>query len=95
MTEGAHTATKPLFIPLMGIYYDAFARGEKSYEYRPYGPRWNERTCFAGRKAILSRGYGKKNRMTRTVGEVRIVPPGADFIKIYGEGKRCLAIQLV
>lgn len=52
-----------LFIPLKSEYYDAFAAGEKDTEYRAYGPRWNERTCPVGRGVVLSRGYGKKNRM--------------------------------
>ena len=54
---------KPLFIPLKGEYYDAFADGSKTWEYRPYGPRWNERTCSMGREVVLSRGYGKAHRL--------------------------------
>ena len=58
---------RPLFIPLKGKYYDEFAAGSKSEELRIYGPRWNEKTCAPGRAVVLSRGYGKKNRM---VGEI-------------------------
>ncbi len=86
---------KPLFIPLKGIYYDAFEAGVKTVEYRAYGPRWNERTCYPGRKAILSRGYGKQRRMQLTVVRATIIAPSEDFIKIYGDGKQCLAIQLI
>lgn len=71
--------TKPLFIPLKGIYFDAFKTGRKAYEYRAYGPRWNERTCFTGRPVTLSRGYGKQQRLARKIGEVLIVPPTFDF----------------
>lgn len=59
--------TKPLFIPLKTAYFEAFAKGEKTTEYRPYGPRWNERTCPVGRKVTLSQGYGKARRLTGTV----------------------------
>lgn len=58
---------KPLFIALRGEYYDAFARGEKEYEYRPRGSRWNEETCRIGRRVILSRGYGKASRMAGVI----------------------------
>lgn len=58
---------KPLFIPLKGEHYDRFERGEKDTEYRRYGPRWNEQNCPPGRPVILSRGYGKRHRLTGTV----------------------------
>lgn len=54
---------KALFIPLFTVYYNAFESGDKTEEYRPYGPRWNERTCAIGREVVLSCGYGKKRRM--------------------------------
>lgn len=54
--------TKPLFIPLKAEYFDAFVAGKKNTEYRPYGPRWNERVCAPGRRVVLSRGYGIKRR---------------------------------
>ncbi len=60
---------KPLFIPLKSEYYEAFASGKKRAEYRLYGPRWNENTCRIGRSVILSKGYGKQNRMNRTITE--------------------------
>lgn len=54
---------KPLFIPLKTEYFVAFADGSKRDELRRYGRRWNEKTCKVGRDVILSKGYGKKNRM--------------------------------
>ncbi len=60
-------SVKPLFIPLKTEYFFAFASGLKTVEYRPYGPRWNERTCTVGRKVTLSYGYGKKFRLSGTV----------------------------
>lgn len=54
---------KPLFIPLKTCYYLAFKNGSKTEELRKYGPRWNHDTCTVGREVIMSKGYGKKDRM--------------------------------
>jgi len=58
---------RPLFIPLKREYFEAFLSGKKREEFRPYGPRWNERTCRIGRRVVLSLGYGKANRLSGTV----------------------------
>lgn len=58
---------KPLFIPLKSEYYEAFKDGSKRDELRLYGPRWNEETCAVGRPVVLSKGYGKQNRMSGKV----------------------------
>jgi len=58
---------KPLFVPLKTEHYESFEDGSKTDELRQYGPRWNENTCTIGRKVTLSKGYGKKHRMTGTV----------------------------
>ena len=58
---------KPLFIPLMSQYYEAFLDGSKDTEYRLYGPVWNERNCPVGRAVTLSKGYGKKHRLCGVV----------------------------
>lgn len=58
---------KPLFIPLMSQYYEAFLDGSKDTEYRPYGPVWNELNCPVGRAVTLSKGYGKKHRLSAVV----------------------------
>lgn len=55
---------KPLFIPLKAEFFTAFERGEKNTEYRERGPRWNSKTCFVGRPVTLSKGYGKKHRLS-------------------------------
>jgi hypothetical protein len=57
-------SAKPLFIPLKTAYFEAFERGAKRQEFRPWGPRWNERTCSPGRRVVLSYGYGKERRLT-------------------------------
>lgn len=54
----------PLFVPLKTAHYEAFADGSKTEELRRYGKRWNERTCQPGREIVLSKGYGKQQRMT-------------------------------
>lgn len=61
------TPERPLFIPLKTEPFLRFRLGSKDTEYRPYGPRWNERTCRIGRAVTLSKGYGKANRLTGTV----------------------------
>lgn len=79
---------KPLFIPLKGEYFDQFAKGEKVTEYRPYGLRWNERTCSVGREVVLSRGYGKAHRLRGTVAafEARTdVTQSPVWLAIYGK----------
>lgn len=58
---------RPLFIPLKAEHYDAFDRGQKTEEYRQRGQRWNIETCRIGRRVILSRGYGKKHRLTGVI----------------------------
>ena len=58
---------RPLFIPLKTEFFLAFEAGTKTIEYRPYGPRWNERTCTVGRDVLLSHGYGTKRRLRAKV----------------------------
>ena len=58
---------RPLFIPLYSKWFYQFKSGGKSAEYRTYGPRWNEKTCFVGRAVVLSKGYGKAERLTGVV----------------------------
>lgn len=88
-------AVKPLFIPLKGEYYDAFLAGTKDTEYRRAGRGWNKRTCWIGRPATLSRGYGKKNRLHRTVQfyEERMMAT-PEVIKIYGKPTLIACIYL-
>lgn len=64
--------SKPLFIPLKREYFEAFERGEKREEYRPFGPRWNAETCRVGRTVVLSLGYGKARRITGIITSFRV-----------------------
>jgi hypothetical protein len=58
---------KPAFIPLKKKYYLEFKNGTKNTEYRKYGNRWTEKNFQIGRQVTLSLGYGKQNRMTKTI----------------------------
>jgi hypothetical protein len=58
---------KPLFIPLKSEFFEAFKNGSKTEELRRYGLRWNHDTCPIGRTVILSKGYGKQNRLQGTI----------------------------
>jgi hypothetical protein len=76
-----------LFVPLKSEYFEAFARGEKDTEYRPFGVRWNERTCRIGRPVVLSKGYGKRHRLRGVVASfarVRTSRPSAAWAACYG-----------
>lgn len=64
-------ANKPLFIPLKRRYFEQYEHSQKRSELRLYGPRWNERTCPAGRPVVLSLGYGKQSRLLGTIVEFR------------------------
>src|SRR5580658_9385003 len=49
--------SKPLWIPLRREWFIAFRDGGKGHEWRLYGPRWNEDSCFIGRPVTLALGY--------------------------------------
>ena len=89
---------KPLFVPLKREYYEAFRSGQKTTEYRKYGPRWNENTGYKGRSVILSLGYGRKHRL---FGDIVWAFKEADmkfhkgYQEIYGdEPAWCMEIRL-
>lgn len=66
-TQPEGLSAPPLFVPLRREYFEAFEQRKKKEEYRPYGPRWNEKTCHIGRRVVLSLGYGKQRRLTGTI----------------------------
>ncbi len=49
--------TPPLYVPLKAEYFRAFAEGKKTVEWRKLAGKFNERTCYVGRKVTLSNGY--------------------------------------
>jgi hypothetical protein len=65
---------KPLFIPLIRKWYEAFASGKKTFEMRAYGKQWSEKYCYEGRAVTLSLGYGKAHRLHGFVKDFRCVP---------------------
>lgn len=71
---------KPLFVPVKSEYYDQMEAGDKPYEIRKYGERWNEKTCAIGREAVISKGYGKKHRFNAKVTQfARLHPEEMSF----------------
>ena len=58
---------KPLFIALKTKHFLEFKDGTKIVEYRAHGPRWNKKVCVIGRRAVISRGYGKYERLAGTI----------------------------
>lgn len=79
---------KPLFIPLRRQFFEEFERGDKHFEYRVAGPRWNKKTCWIGRAVTLSLGYGKNRRLRGEITSFSITPTPcktATWKEIYGE----------
>lgn len=79
----------PLFIPLKAKFFDAFKAGTKTREYRLRGPRWNADTCWIGRPVILSRGYGKKDRLKGVIVGFHydtLPEKNPGWIECYGRG---------
>jgi len=86
---------KPLFIPLKREWFEAFRDGRKTIEYRPFGPRWNERTCLVGRPVVLSLGYGKAHRLTGRVARFAASTAPSklpSWESCYGPGLRMVAV---
>lgn len=69
---------KPLFIPLATKHYVNFVTVQnglvvKDTEYRLFGPRWNRKTCYPGRRVVISKGYGTHRRAMGYIDQVDIV----------------------
>lgn len=91
---------KPLFIPLKREWFEKFRDGSKTIEYRKAGPRWNERTCRAGREVVLSLGYGKHHRLTGRITKVEFNTAASHlpaWESVYGPGQclvACIHIEI-
>lgn len=85
----------PLFIPLKAIWFDAFARGERKEEWRRYGGRWTERTCYRGRRVNLVRGYSG-DRLSAVIHyvTVREATEAQEAADIFGPEAKCLVLTL-
>lgn len=62
--------SKPLFVPLAGVWFDQFASGVKTWEHRLARRQWNTRQVYVGRRVTLSRGYGKSRRLHGVITQV-------------------------
>jgi hypothetical protein len=85
--------TKPLFIPLRRQWFDAFADGSKTEEWRRYGARWNEGTCALGRAVTLSCGYSGA-RLSGRVSSFRTEPASGGAAELYGAGAVCAVVGI-
>lgn len=97
VTQALHRiGAKPLFIPLRTEWFRQFEDGSKDTEYRAYGPRWNEKTCWVGRKATISHGYNGK-RLQRQVTGFKVLDfadAPASAQSIYPDAGYIAAIEL-
>lgn len=82
------TYDRPLFVPLRKEWFEAFRRGEKTEEWRRYGPQWNERVCWIGRPVLLSLGY-RSLRLLGTIVSFRTAPARGGAAELYGAGTKC------
>src|SRR6201996_9672320 len=88
--------TTPLWVPLKGEHFDAFAAGTKTTEYRRLGgPLGQLKRLPVGRPVTLSRGYSGR-RLHMIIKAVSVVSassvPGA--VELYGKRARLVAIEL-
>lgn len=87
---------KPLFIPLKRKFFEAFERGQKTQEFRLWGPRWNERTLIVGRPVILSLGYSGRRLNADIVAVLKTDPAWSRFlpgwVACYGPEPRSAAV---
>ena len=82
----------PLHIILRHRFFDAFASGEKTLEWRRLGARWNEVTCRPGRRVVLMRGYTRAGALQGriTAYEVRPALDGST----YAPGTPCAVMTI-
>jgi hypothetical protein len=78
-------------VPLRREWFIAFRDGTKQHEWRRYGPRWNESTCYVGRPVILSLGYSGP-RLTAVVVSFQKRKATKAVAALFGEGTICAVI---
>ena len=86
-------APAPLWVPLRRQWFIAFRDGEKQHEWRRYGPRWNEQTCYIGRPVVLGMGYSGA-RLNGVVVSFRKRKATKAVAVIFGEGTICAVIGI-
>jgi hypothetical protein len=91
---------KPVFMPLKKEWFEAFARGEKTEEWRLPGRLYNERTCTPGREIILNLGYKAKTipgvRLRARIARVEFRKPSRETADALGaaDGVDCMVLCL-
>jgi hypothetical protein len=83
----------PLFIPLRREWFDAFASGAKTDEWRRHGARWNASTCIVGRPVVLALGY-TRTRLSGVVTAFAVRPATGEAAAIFGTGTACAVISI-
>jgi hypothetical protein len=86
----------PLWVPLKGEHFDAFAAGTKTTEYRRLGgPLGQLKRLSVGRAVTLSRGYSGP-RLHMVIKAVSVVPAATvpEAAELYGARAQLVAIEL-
>lgn len=85
---------RPIFLPLLGIYFDAFERGEKTLEWRRFNNRWNFKSCRVGRRVTLSRGYSGRRLSARIRSVALASVCDHALVELFGARAVCIVIEL-
>ncbi len=64
--------SESIFLPLKSVFFNAFLSRTKSYELRGIRAQFTPDNIVTGKSIIVSRGYSKFQRMTGTIGKVRV-----------------------
>lgn len=82
----------PLHVILRHRFFDAFASGEKTREWRRHNERWNAQTCRPGRRVVLMRGYSHAGSLDGTITAFEILP--APDGSTYQAGTACAVFTI-
>ena len=83
---------EPLHVILRHRFFDAFASGEKTREWRRHNGRWNAETCAPGRRVVLMRGYSHTGSLSGTITAFEILP--APDGSTYAPGTPCAVFTI-
>src|ERR1700690_3183601 len=92
----------PLFIALRREFFEAFATGAKTEEWRAHRGRWTTRHVFVGRLVVLSLGYAGQSpahagrRLRARIARVDLrYPETPEQVAFFGAGTECIVLSLV
>ena len=97
--QGVFRLDRPAILPdalriiLRYRFFDAFASGEKTLEWRRYNHRWNERVCRVGRQVVLLRGYNPHPILTGRI-VAYATRPSPESITSFAPGTRCAVMSI-